>query len=48
MTIDKVESLNKASAHMLTQEYKEIIGFAEMLDLTDVYRKQYNLSLETR
>ncbi len=46
MTIDKVESLNKASAHILTQEYKEIIGFAEMLDLTDVYRKQYKFSQE--
>lgn len=47
MTIDKVESLNKASARILAQEYKEIIGFAEMLDLTDVYRKQYKFRLET-
>ena len=45
MTLDKVEALNKASAHILTQEYKEIIGFAEMLDLTDVYKKQYDLRI---
>ncbi len=42
MTLDKVESLNKSSAHILAQEYKAIIGFAELLDLTDVYRKQYD------
>lgn len=41
MTLDKVEKLNKSSARILAQEYKEIIGFAEMLDLTDEYRKQY-------
>ncbi len=42
MTLDKVEKLNKASAKLLAQEYKEIIGFAEMIDLTDEYRKLYN------
>ncbi len=41
MTLDKVETLNKASAKLLNQEYKEIIGFAEMIDLTDEYRKLY-------
>lgn len=41
MTLDKVEKLNKASAKLLAQEYKEIIGFAEMIDLTDEYRKLY-------
>ncbi len=41
MTIDKVEQLNKASAKLLAQEYKEIIGFAELIDLTDEYRKLY-------
>ncbi len=41
MTLDKVEKLNKASARLLAQEYKEIIGFAEMIDLTDEYRKLY-------
>ena len=41
MTIDKVDKLNKSSARILAQEYKEIIGFAELLDLTDEYRKQY-------
>lgn len=41
MTIDKVDKINKSSARILAQEYKEIIGFAEMLDLTDEYRKQY-------
>ncbi|MCK5648321.1 MAG: PilZ domain-containing protein [Gammaproteobacteria bacterium] len=41
MTIDKVEKLNKSSAKLLAQEYKEIIGFAEMIDLTDEYRKLY-------
>jgi len=41
MTLDKVEKLNKSSARILAQEYKEIIGFAEMLDLTEEYRKQY-------
>ena len=43
MTIDKVNKLNKAAARLLSQEYKEIIGFAEMLDLTDEYRKQYEI-----
>ncbi|MDX2507489.1 MAG: PilZ domain-containing protein [Gammaproteobacteria bacterium] len=41
MTLDKVDKINKAAAKLLSQEYKEIIGFAEMLDLTDEYRKQY-------
>ncbi|MCW8929651.1 MAG: PilZ domain-containing protein [Gammaproteobacteria bacterium] len=41
MTLDKVEKLNKSSAKLLAQEYKEIIGFAEMIDLTDEYRKLY-------
>jgi hypothetical protein len=44
MTLDKVEKLNKASAKLLAQEYKEIIGFAEMIDLTDEYRKLYTYS----
>ncbi len=42
MTLDKVEQLNKASARLLSQEYKEIIGFAELIDLTDEYRKLYS------
>lgn len=42
MTLDKVEQLNKSSVKLLAQEYKEIIGFAEMLDLTDEYRKLYH------
>ncbi|WP_246540588.1 PilZ domain-containing protein [sulfur-oxidizing endosymbiont of Gigantopelta aegis] len=41
MTLDKVEQLNKASAKLLAQEYKDIIGFAEMLDLTDIYHQLY-------
>ena len=41
MTIEKVNYLNKASAKLLTKEYNEIIGFAEMVDLTDEYRQQY-------
>lgn len=41
MTLDKVERLNKSSVKLLAQEYKEILGFAEMLDLTDEYRKLY-------
>ena len=41
MTLDKVDKLNKASARLLSQEYKDIIGFAEMIDLTDEYRKLY-------
>lgn len=41
MTLDKVEKLNKSSAKLLAQEYRKIIGFAEMIDLTDEYRKLY-------
>ncbi|MCP3849572.1 MAG: PilZ domain-containing protein, partial [Gammaproteobacteria bacterium] len=41
MTLDKVEKLNKASAKLLSLEYKDIIGFAEMIDITDEYRKLY-------
>ncbi len=43
MTLDMVEKLNKSSVKLLAQEYKEIIGFAEMLDLTDEYKKLYQL-----
>ncbi|MBE9527352.1 MAG: PilZ domain-containing protein [Proteobacteria bacterium] len=41
MTIEKVNYLNKASAKLLTKEYNKIIGFAEMIDLTNEYRQQY-------
>jgi len=42
MTLDNVEKLNKASAKLLALEYKEIIGFAEMIDVTDEYQKFYS------
>ncbi|MCU7938731.1 MAG: hypothetical protein KZQ64_09320 [gamma proteobacterium symbiont of Bathyaustriella thionipta] len=42
MTLDKVEKLNKSCVKLLAHEYKEIIGFAEMLDLTEEYRKLYH------
>lgn len=41
MTIDKVSALNKSSARLLAKEYKEILGFAEMIDLTREYKKHY-------
>ena len=43
-TLDKVENLNKSSVKLLAQEYKDIIGFAEMIDLTDEYRKLYHIN----
>ena len=43
-TLDKVEHLNKSSVKLLAQEYKDIIGFAEMIDLTDEYRKLYHIN----
>ncbi|MCK5667252.1 MAG: hypothetical protein KAI17_27385, partial [Thiotrichaceae bacterium] len=43
MTIEKVNLLNKSSAKLLSKEYNEMIGFAEMIDLTNEYRQQYQL-----
>jgi hypothetical protein len=43
MTLDKVDELNKAASRLLAHEYKDILGFAELLDLTEDYRKQYTI-----
>ena len=48
MTLDKVDELNKASSKLLDKQYREIIGFAELMDVTDEYRLQYSFLNQCR